>query len=296
MPRAMLDSYDMDLIVIRHFKKNGNWEKREVSVDIAGLPEGMNVVYFYNQQKNAVIVPSPLAVIEGDGDAIEPSYQATIQAISKVIGDNFTLGTSLLGKGAGERHYTAMYRALDGKISMFDSKISEPERFLNSSNAPNFFEIIWGGLSALFQSFGLWAFGIGKQVHATFLNQDMLIHRLETQPLFDGVSCGLYSAGAVMVMADLIDNNQSGTEDITLAITGSEYLDIRAETILNDSDIPSVSSALGSMAKSDKLYEENDSLPEIIQEQVEVIVLKPVESNDMDDVKPAANTPVYKFI
>ena len=230
MPRAMLYSNEMDLIVTNHFKKNDNWAKQEVSVAIPGLPEGINVVYFYNKQNNAVVIPSPLAVMDGDGDAVEPSYQATIDAISKVIGDPFSLATSLVGKGSGERHYTALYRSLDGEISIFDSKISEPERFLNSSNAPNFFEIIWGGLTALFQSFGLWAFGIGKQVNATFLNQDVVIHRLGTQPLFDGVSCGLYSAGAVLVMADLIDNNQLSTEDITLAITTSEDLIQNAST------------------------------------------------------------------
>ena len=293
MPRAMLYSNEMDLIATNHFKKNDSWVKQEVSVAIPGLPEGMNVVYFYNKQKNAVVIPSPLAVMDGDGDAVEPSYQATIAAISKVIGDTFSLATSLVGKGSGERHYTALYRSLDGEISIFDSKISEPERFLNSSNAPNFFEIIWGGLTALFQSFGLWAFGIGKQVHATFLNQDVVIHRLGTQPLLDGVSCGLFSAGAVLVMADLIDNNQLSTEEITLAITTSEQLDDRAEELLLD--IPSVSQALGSFAKSGKLLQENDSndldCKGIVQEQLKSVEAEPEVVESSEDLIQNASTP-----
>ena len=88
-------------------------------------------------------------------------------------------------------------------------------------------------MTALFKTFGLWAFGIGRQVNATFSDQPVTIHRLGTQPLFDGVSCGLHSAGAALVIADLIDEGKLSTEQITLAVTSSKNLDVRAEIILS---------------------------------------------------------------
>ncbi len=193
----MLDSSEMNDIVERHLNKNLEWEKKTVSVPVSGILE-MEVTYFYNKSKNFAIIPSPLAVKEATGDAVEPSYEPTIAAIADEVGNNnFGIGCSLLGKGTGERHYTALYKEQgnEGKIIVFDSKISDPDKFFNSSDAPGFLEKAWGVISAPFKAFGLWAFNIGKDTQATFMNHPITVERLATQPFFDGVSCGYHSSG-----------------------------------------------------------------------------------------------------
>lgn len=288
MPRHMLYSNEMDSIVTKHLNKNSDWVQMETLVAMPPLPEGINVIYFYNESNNAVVIPSPLATKASPGDAAEPTYEATINAISAALGNNkFIISTSLVGQGTGERHYVALYRSPEGEICIFDSKISNPEQFLHSSETPGFFAIIWDALTALFNAFGLWAFGTGKHVHATFLNQDVSIHRLGTQPLFDGVSCGLHSTGAVLVMADLIYNDITSSKEISAAIINSEGLDTRAENILNDKHIPFVPSALGSISKSKGISRKNSpDNQDTFQEKPQHVSTQPekIELNESDEI------------
>lgn len=270
MPRKMLYSNEMDSITEKHLAGNIEWEKKEVSVPVSFLE--MNITYFYNKNKNFVIIPSPLAVKEGTGDAVEPSYEKTIIAIENQVGNrDFGIGCSLLGKGTGERHYTALFKeqGANGKITMFDSKISAPNQFFNSSESPGFFEKAWGFIKAPFKAFGLWAFGIGKEIQSSFLGKDVTVHRLATQPFFDGVSCGLHSSGAVLNMIDVIDDpmNQKGvtTEKITSSITSDKGLDLKSESVLDSKDevIPAMNRSLGSLLSSnghnsDKSHQHDD--------------------------------------
>lgn len=260
MPRHMLFSDEMDFIVTQYLNGKPGWERREVGVIIPNLsdPDGMNVTYFYNQEKNSVVIPSPLAVKDGEGLGAEPSYQATIEAISKQLGNtHFNICSSLLGKGSGERHYVALYHEQneDKEMSIFDSKISEPERFFNSSNAPSIWEMAWGYLTAPFKAFGLWALNIGKQINTTFLEQQVTIYRLETQPILDAVSCGYHSTGALLAMIEQIEQDNCRTEQITSAIIGNKQHDRLAETLLSSKDnknkIPSISPALKEVAIPD---------------------------------------------
>lgn len=257
MPRHMLFSDEMDFIVTQYLEGKAEWKRQEVGVIIPTLedPDGMNVTYFYNREKNSVVIPSPLAVKDGEGLGAEPSYQATVAAIARQLGtDRFNICSSLLGKGSGERHYVALYHAQNEneEMSIFDSKISEPKRFFNSSNAPSIWEMAWGYFTAPFKAFGLWAFNIGKQINATFLDQQVAIYRLETQPILDGVSCGYHSTGALLAMIDQIDKGECSTKHITSAIMGNEHHDQLAETLLNSKEkkkeISSVSPALKKVA------------------------------------------------
>lgn len=260
----MLYSNEMDLIIGTHLTGNTEWEKREVPVHISFIE--MNVIYFYNKNKNFIIIPSPLAVKQGSGDAAEPSYQTTVDAIKNQIGiRNFGIGCSLLGKGAGERHYTALFKEIgdEGKVTVFDSKISSPKQFFNSSDAPGFFEKIWGLFNAPFKAFGLWAFEIGKEIQSSFLGNDVAVYRLATQPIFDGVSCGFHSAGAVLNMIDLIDANNVTPKEIIHSITNDKNLDTQAETILNakkEEVIPGVNPILGSLVSKEGNKIDNDHL------------------------------------
>jgi hypothetical protein len=262
MPRKMLCSTEMSPITEKHLSGKQEWEKKEVSVPISFIETiDINVTYFYNKNKNFVIIPTPLAVKEGRGEAAEPSYEKTIQAIEKQVGnENFGLGCALLGKGTGERHYTALFKeeGANGKIAVFDSKISDPNQFFNSSDSPGFFEKVWGVIKAPFKAFGLWAFGIGNETQSSFLGKDVTVHRLATQPFFDGVSCGLHSAGAILNMIDVIDAPMSNKgitiEEITSSITSDKHLDLKAESALNSKNevIPAMNGSLGSLLLSNE--------------------------------------------
>lgn len=259
MARAMLYSDEMNKIVERRFAGNAQWTRREVSVPVSivgsDVSISITIPYFYNQNKNCVIIGGPLAVTAGSGDAAEPTYQAAITAIADELGNKtFGLGCSLIGKGTGERHYTALYReqGAGGKITVFDSKISVPGRFFNSSDAPTFLEKAWGLITAPFKVFGLWAFDIGKQEKASFLNQNVTIHRLETQPFWDGDSCGLHSTGAVLNMANLVVQGKTTTEQIESSITADKRLDLNAEELLRVQEtviIPVVPNCLSLLSK-----------------------------------------------
>ncbi|KTC99627.1 hypothetical protein [Legionella erythra] len=253
MPRQMLYSNDMNSITEKHLTGNSEWEKKDVLVPVSFIE--MNVTYFYNKDKNFVIIASPLAVNEGAGDAVEPSYEATIRSIENQVGNgHFGIGCSLLGKGTGERHYIALFKekGAHGKISMFDSKISAPNQFFNSSESPSFFEKARGFIKAPFKALGLWAFGIGKEIKSSFLGKDVIVHRLATQPFFDGVSCGFHASGAVLMMADLIGKGVTTTEEITSSITSDKCLDLKSETLLKGENeiIPVMNSSLGSLISS----------------------------------------------
>lgn len=264
MSRMMLDSNEMNSIIKNHLTGSGEWEKKEASIQVSFMK--MNVTYFYNKNRNFVIIPSPLAVKQGSGDAEEPSYQSTVEAIrNQIDNENFGIGCSLLGKGTGERHYTTLFKEKGehGRITVFDSKISSPNQFFNSSESPNFFEKVWGFIKAPFKAFGLWAFGIGKEVQSSFLGKDVTVHRLGTQPFFDGVSCGLHSSGAVLNMIDLIDKKEVTADEIILSITNQKNLDSKAERILNgkkDEAIPSMNPVLCSIVSTDRKESDKHSL------------------------------------
>ncbi len=260
MPRHMLYSGEMDSIISKHFKHKSGWIKDTVPFGPVEL--GLTVTYFFNQAKNAVVITSPLAVKKNvhNGDAIEPTYQEIITRISHKKGCNtFSVSATFLGKGSSERHYVAFYQHNGNKIYIFDSKISDPHRFLNSSNQPTFLEKIWGILISPFKSIAL-LLGFGKIVNANFMGYPVQIHRLGTQPIFDGVSCGYHSAGAVLAMADTIDNNETINPDMLItSVLSRDDLSAIAEIILTHSTIPNVSPGLSVMIKKKPTHVINDS-------------------------------------
>ncbi len=291
----MLCSNEMDLIVTQYLNGNTEWEPREVSVLVSGIT--INIIYFYNISKNFVVIPSPLAVKEVTaGDAAEPSYESTIHAImSDLIPNNsFGIGCSLLGKGGGERHYIALYkeRGVGGQITVFDSKISSANRFFSSSESPTIFEKAWAFFTAPFKAFVLWAFDIGKQEKTFFLDENVTLHRLATQPFFDGVSCGFHSSGAVLKMIDSINDGKETTEDVTCAITNDKTLDLKAENSLNNKSeiIPGMSTALHSLIldggrtldNSDKALESLATECDVLNKDQKV-VFSDVNGSDSDE-------------
>lgn len=252
MPRSMLSSGEMETIVKRYFHEKENWQERQLAYGPAGF--GLALSYFFNEQNNAVVVSQPLAVqaVTDNPNAIEPTFQEIKQAIEQSLGGiTFSLSASLLGKGSGERHYVAYHQDLAGSRVIFDSKMSNPDKFLSSANKPGFFERFFAILAAPFKSLAL-SLGFRRQTMATFLGQAVEIHRLGTQPLLDGVSCGYHSSGALMTMVDYIDaQNNVNIVELKTAIVNSAHLDRRAEALLlfSQTSLPVISPALHTLSQ-----------------------------------------------
>lgn len=251
MPRDMLYSEEMNRIAERHFAAKASWQKRTISVLIRGkIPQEMH--YFYNAGKNAVVIPAPLAVKPIiAGDSFEPSYEEMVAGIRADLIDNnnFSISTSLLGKGAGERHYVAFHQDREGKMVMLDSKVSEPHRFLSSADKPNLLEKAWGYLTAPFR-FLSYKLGFTAKVNSQFLSNDIEVHRLGTQPILDRVSCGYHSSGAVLAMSDAIDSNENiSAASIVVTIRTVKGLDVVADTLFQQVNTrpPAVSAGLSAM-------------------------------------------------
>ena len=147
----MLYSDSMEKIVESHLRGNQNWEKKEINIDI-GFP--MNVSLFYNAEKNAIVIPSPLAVQKSQNPLAlgrEPVYDCVVKAIKSQLNISpSSISGSLLGQGVGNLHYIAFHQGSDENMTLFDSGLSEPKRFLGSSDIPAWYEKIWPMISATF--------------------------------------------------------------------------------------------------------------------------------------------------
>jgi len=252
----MLYSGEMNILVNKHFANQNdkeNWQEDTIQVHVQGIAVDVN--FFYNRNKNAIVIPAPLAVKEVmAGDFFEPSYQTAISAIETRIGNSrFSVSTSLIGKGAGALHYVAFHKDHDGRMAIFDSKFSDPERFLNSADKPNLPEKIWGYLTAPIR-FIAFKLGFGHTTQSVFLGKEIAVHRLGTQPALDWVSCGYHSGGAVLTMMDVIDQeNQPSLASITQTIKRMKDMDLKAENLLKPAApalVPPISSALSVLGGS----------------------------------------------
>lgn len=229
MKRYMLSSGEMSLIVQTKFLESSEWEKKEVSVSIQNLDCGMTVDYFYNKNKKFVIIPSPLAIANSRGDAIEPLYKTTVDAISRQIKTTFGLCCALLAN----EHYTTLYqeKGTNAQISIFDSKFTNPATFKNPSKETRFEKMFNYFISPL-QKFFLWLIGRNKSQKISFLGQNATLYYLGTQPLLDGTSCGFYASGTILEIAASIEKNQSDTKTIVNLVHRHKKLDLVAEKII----------------------------------------------------------------
>lgn len=215
MTRKMLAAEQIENIIKFHFK---DLEKNQANVDDESVWIEKNltdcgsfkvgITYFYNAKKNAVIIACPLLVSPVVG-AIEATYAEIEDKICSLPGyQQISISGVLLAKGATERHYVAFHhQSANSAITIFDSKISNMNRFLSSSDIPNFFERIIGYVMAPIKTIGF-ALGFGKQVKARFHGHPVDAYRLGTQPMLDGVSCGYHSAGAIVTLVDTLSKRE----------------------------------------------------------------------------------------
>jgi hypothetical protein len=237
MPRAMLYSNEMADIAKKHFNSEKKWQEKSITVEVSGIP--IEVLYYYNADKNAVVIPAPLAVKKMlSSDFFEPDFEDVIQRIEKDLDNkNFMISGSLIGKGAGECHYVAFHKDNTGKMALFDSKFSDPDRFLSSSDQPTFWEKLIGYLQAPFRFLAFY-FGFRHETEAKFLGQEVKVFRLGTQSVLDGVSCGYHSIGAVLTMSEEINRGNSSLQAIEQKIKGEKALDFKAEIYFLTKDAP----------------------------------------------------------
>lgn len=286
MPREMLYSNEMATIAKRHFSENPSWQEKSVIIDVSGIP--IEVVYYYNSERNAVVIPSPLAVKKMIGsDFFEPDFTEVVYHIEKDLNSkNFSISGSLIGKGAAECHYVAFHQDRQGKIALFDSKFSDPERFLSASDKPSLWEKLIGYLQAPFR-FIAFSLGFGQITEAKFLDQNIKVHRLGTQPALDGVSCGYHSIGAVLAMSDEISHNSnSSLAKIEQVVKQNKQLDGKAEAYFLASDqpiteFPAISSALSTMPRAGEAADSSPE-PELSTELLSPIPLATAKEEPLD--------------
>lgn len=286
MPREMLYSNKMATIAKRHFSVNPSWQEKSVSIEVSGIP--IEVVYYYNRERNAVVIPSPLAVKKMIGsNFFEPDFTAVVHHIEKDLNSkNFSISGSLIGKGAGECHYVAFHQDRQGQMALFDSKFSDPERFLSASDKPSLWEKLIGYLQAPFR-FIAFSLGFGQVAEAKYLEQNIKVHRLGTQPALDGVSCGYHSIGAVLAMSDEISqNNNSSLAKIEQVVKQDKQLDCKAEAyfLAGDqpiSETPAISTALSAMPRVEEAADSSPK-PELGAELSSPIPLAAAEEKQLD--------------
>ena len=232
----MLDSGEIEKIFEQEWKEDKEWEQKKIAVDLS-VGFTMEVTYYYNKAKNTVVIASPLStMLAENSDSIEPDFASSVLAIKNVLKqyqDTETLNLCgvLIGTGATERHYVAYYQDKDHKMTVFDSKFSDPRRFLSTSSEPKWWQKLGGAIVSVF-NFIRTSLGFGIKLNSKFNGTDVEIRRLGTQSIFDGKSCGYHSSGAILEMKDFITQNEGPISQqmmIEKVLTDKEKMMGRAE-------------------------------------------------------------------
>lgn len=246
----------------------------KIPVIVDSKNEELEIEYFYNEDEGAVIILKPLYVSQLSS-VWDPTYKKVIDKIRAEHADRklshsdypgISVSGVLLGKGSSERHYVAFHNDYKERMAIFDSKISNMDRFLNSADSPTFFEKVWGYFVTPIKAIGR-ALGFIKHIRTSFHNSDVDVYRLGTQAMLDGVSCGYHSAGAVLAIANGLNNPvkdtdsccSNSTKDIAeFILNHKKNFDKKAEHILttmnsakqsSKNTTPAVSPALVAVAQ-----------------------------------------------
>lgn len=209
----MLSSQEIENIFGQTLKEDEKWEKKEIKIPIPAQEFNLTVTYYYNKAKNTVLIASPLStMLTTDSDSIEPDFASSVLAIKEALKksqkiENVNLCGVLIGTGATEMHYVAFYEDTNKKMVIFDSKFSDPDRFLSTSNEPTLWQKVTGFFISMLNFIKI-SLGFGITLNTKFNGADVDIHRLGTQPIYDGISCGYHSSGAVLVIKNLINESQ----------------------------------------------------------------------------------------
>lgn len=181
---------------------------------------------------NMLVCAEPLNV---NGDT---GYQKFIDNLTPQQNQKH-LVVPIVGAGNTERHIATLYRSPQGVTTVFDSKLSEPMKFLTTSAKPNgFLAKVGNAVAGFFRS--TFNAKYNSQINcrqAALALQNVRFEGLGTQSFFDGVSCGYQVMANVEHIVDLIDakqsvNRQSLLEKIATAETSCVN---RAKQLLSQS-------------------------------------------------------------
>lgn len=206
----MLYANQMEEIVANYLTGKSSWQEKKIAIFLdSGNEIPLELSYFFNKEKNTVVIPAPLAVQRlSTMESFEPSYKEVIDSVIKNLNySGFSIIASLLGKGTGERHYGAIFQDEKGEMVFFDSKLSNSEQFFSSAEQPTRMEKGWGYLTTPFKTLVQYIGHYSNNILGQFLDHEIEIYQLGTQSIFDGVSCGYHSTGAVIAMIDKIDES-----------------------------------------------------------------------------------------
>ena len=236
MPRKAMGSMEMEAAITTYFnaQTESSWTEQTIEVECVGIScDGtinLDVIYYYNQGKNTILFPGALATASNDCGV--PTYQNAVQAVSIQLGySNMNICASLIGNGSFEPHFIAMYQNATC-VMLFDSQVSnDMNHFLSSLNYPTPEGLkraaleIAPGMNHRYDS----------PISGTFLAKPAIMHRLNTELSSDRVSCGYHSCGAVIAMAELIDNGEVISLDTIQRKIEEEPLDMLTERLMEAS-------------------------------------------------------------
>ncbi len=145
--------------------------------------------------------------------SVYPSYEALLHGLrDHVEGDltQYHLVGGIVGMGNTERHIATLYRAPDGTTTIFDSKNSDSQTFLQSSDKPSFsWETVSRAVKGFFRSVFQW--GRGENIESTIEGGEkkpLRYEHLSTQSFFDRVGCGYQTLGLIHSIYGLITANR----------------------------------------------------------------------------------------
>jgi hypothetical protein len=120
----------------------------------------------------------------------------------------------VIGNGLTEKHIVSAYcPPKDGQIQIFDSKISDPDKFFSQRSGIQVGTLVKGLFRSLLPNpISHPQIELGRIRQADYIP-------LGTQSLFDGASCGYHTATNLMTLISRIENNQSIGPDDLLAAT-----------------------------------------------------------------------------
>ncbi|RUQ95180.1 hypothetical protein [Legionella septentrionalis] len=205
----MLYSSQVEKALNHHFEKleDKGYVKHSVSLGAFQLN------YFLND--NVCVVSTPVLTQAPSSYKTELTYQEVINFFKSQ--KDFLLAEQqviipVIGAGNTERHITVLYKNTKDKYTLFDSKLSNPSTFLNSSEKPGL--TVGGLISAIFRSVFNWNYSHKVKFKSGKEAIDLQYEGLGTQSTFDGVSCGFHALGMMQILANdaVIGKSKNGAD------------------------------------------------------------------------------------
>lgn len=203
-------------------------------------------IVYVNAEHQCIVLSAPVLSTRRNpfnmGDA-ERDYDEAIEAIKTRTGlvnlDDYHLVIPVIGMGATEKHIVSSYKAPHSLPVIFDSKTSDPQRFLRAPDGRLFSNVV-SAVSGAFRSF------IPRFVQTNVSGEngleglaDVNYQSLNTQAYLDPKTCGYHTAMTMEAIADAVIGGRSVSADAILpALNNPVSASLRQMPRLNEEFSP----------------------------------------------------------